>query len=313
MAHTPYNPMPELRAAVIPGQGRLSFVVPPELSGMRVDTFLRRCGISAKTMRSAKRLPDGITQNGEHIRTVDPVAAGATLSVSTGDTEQTYRRAEGIDIPVLYEDAHIIAFDKPAGLNTHPSNRDATDSLLNYAWRHFEDRTFRPLTRLDKQTSGVLLAAKTAFAATAVKNLPHKDYLAIAEGELRGSGTIDLPIARSQQMVKHRVVSPEGAPSVTHYRSIAVGGGHSLLLLRLGTGRTHQIRVHLGHLGHVLAGDDLYGGNMQHIERQALHCLRLSFTSPFEGKPLVIEAPLPPDMQRACTKLFGGPPQMTIW
>ena len=313
MSHTPYNPTPELRAAVIPGQGRLSFPVPDEFAGMQVGTFLRRCGVSAKTMRSAKRMSGGIVQDGEHIRTVDLVAAGAMISVSTGEVEQAYLRAKGIDIPVLYEDAHIIAFDKPAGLNTHPSNRDATDSLLNYAWRHFENRTFRPLTRLDKQTSGVLLTAKTAFAATAVKTLPNKDYLAIAQGELAGSGSIDLPIIRSKETVKHRVVSPDGLPSVTHYRSLATGRGHSLLLLRLETGRTHQIRVHLGHIGHVLAGDDLYGGDNRHMTRQALHCLRLSFTSPFSGEPLCIEAPLPADMRRACAQLFGELPDMTIW
>jgi 23S rRNA pseudouridine1911/1915/1917 synthase len=311
LAHTPYNPNPALRATVQTQAQRLCFPVPSELAGMPVGAFLRRCGVSAKTLRAAKHLYGGIAQNGQHIRTVDPVEAGAIVSVHTGEGPRSYRPAEGIPIEVLYEDDHMIAFNKPAGLNTHPSNRDAADSLLNYAHAHFAQRTFRPLTRLDKQTSGVLLTAKTAFAATALKTLPEKTYLAIAEGELTGRGTIDLPISRSIDQVKQRTVLPGGAASITHYRTLATGGGHSLLLVRLITGRTHQIRVHLKHLGHPLAGDDLYGGATHIIGRQALHGLCLRFTDPFSGEARHITAPLPADFTAACKQLFGGLPAIT--
>lgn len=308
MAHTPYNPSPRLRAAVQTADGRISFPVPDELEGMPVGAFLRRCGVSAKTMRAAKHIQGGIAQNGRHIRTVDPVIGGAIISVHTGDAPQSYLAAEGIKVELLYEDEHILAFNKPAGLNTHPSNRDATDSLLNYAHSYFENRAFRPLTRLDKQTSGVLLTAKTAFAATALKTLPEKTYIAIAEGETDCRGTIDLPITRSAEVVKERAVLADGAPSITHYRTLKTGGGHSLVLLRLITGRTHQIRVHLSHIGHPLLGDTLYGGSTGIMGRQALHCLSLRFTDPFSAEYRHITAPPPADFTAAATQLFGELP-----
>lgn len=305
-----YNPIPELRACVRTEPGRLSFTVPFDMEGQRVDSFLRKCGVSSKTMRSAKHDPLGLTQNGEHVRTIDPVIGGAVISITTGDAQQSYLKASGINIPVLFEDEHIIAFDKPPGINTHPSNRDATDSLLNYVHEHFENRTFRPLTRLDKNTSGVLLVAKTAFAATAIKTLPEKQYLAIAQGEADGAGLIDLPITRSKEHVMRRRVLPEGSPSITGYHPLSVKNGHSLFLVRPLTGRTHQIRVHMEAIGHVLAGDDLYGGSDSYINRHSLHCARLTFTHPFTGEPVKIEAPLPDDFKDACAALFGHVPSL---
>ena len=177
---------------------------------------------------------------------------------------------------------------------------------MHYFASNDEAHAFHPVHRLDRDTSGLLLIAKEPqiqyqLSPKGCKNFK-REYQAIVEGTLTPpDGLIDAPIARALPSIILRKVSPDGQPARTHYRTIKQGNNLSLIELELDTGRTHQIRVHMAHLGHPLLGDDLYGGNMDYIQRQALHAFRLSFKHPMTGENLVITAPPPADFLRITT------------
>ncbi|WP_238550982.1 RluA family pseudouridine synthase, partial [Brevibacillus thermoruber] len=168
-----------------------------------------------------------------------------------------------------------------------------------------------PVNRLDKDTSGLLIVAKNQWAHEQFSRMQkertlHRWYQAIVEGEVaEEEGTVDAPIGLRDDSIIVREVRPDGQPAVTRYRVLARGGGMSWLELKLETGRTHQIRVHMSHLGHPLAGDDLYGGSRTCIGRQALHAARLSFVHPRSGWAMEWSEPLPADMQELAARVFG--------
>ena len=179
--------------------------------------------------------------------------------------------------------------------------RTDRDSLLNRVAFHYQ-RTgqapaFRPLYRLDKDTSGILLVGKHRAAVSSAQ--VEKTYYAVCQGELSGDGTVEAPIALEPGSKIRRCCREDGQPAVTHWQVLASQEGHTLLRLRLETGRTHQIRVHMAHLGHPLAGDDLYGGSRQRLCRQALHCGELSLVCKPLGAGLRLAAPFPEDMAAA--------------
>ena len=164
----------------------------------------------------------------------------------------------------------------------------------------FFTRTGVPVFRtgsIDRDTSGLCVIAKNALAASGLQGECRKIYYAAVHGIIEESGTIDAPIARRQQSIITRCVSPEGRRAVTHYRRLSFNEKYSLAEIVLETGRTHQIRVHFSHIGHPLAGDDLYGGLRENISRQALHCGEMSFTEPVSGEPITVNAPLPDDIE----------------
>ncbi len=284
----------------------LKFTVPPEWDGRPLKEFLRlRHGVSGTTLKRAKRLENGITQNGAHIRTVDPVAAGAEIRLIVDPQERTYRPSE-TEVPVLYEDESLVAFDKPAGLVVHPSKGHPWDTLANvFAARpETAGKTFRPLDRLDRDTTGIVLAAKNAHAA---KNtlLTEKLYLGILYGApAEDRFVFDGPIGREREDSQKRCVRPDGQPARTRCRILEERNGYSAALFSLETGRTHQIRVHAASLGCPLAGDPLYGTPCEEIRRQALHCLEIGFVHPMTGEDLRIRSPLPPDLTAAAAA-FG--------
>ncbi len=201
-----------------------------------------------------------------------------------------------LDVPLLFEDADLLLFDKPAGMPVHPSQNHRLDTLGNAFAVRFPDSAFRPVHRLDQDTSGLVAVAKHPIAAQALPARLEKTYLAILTGNPPDAGTIDAPIARTPESVILRRVAPEGKRAVTHFQ-VLQRGIHTLVQVRLETGRTHQIRVHFSHIGCPLAGDDFYGGTHDVIARHALHCAKMRYTDS-NGRVHCIESPLPEDMKK---------------
>lgn len=299
----------------------LRFVVPPEWDGRRLAAFLRGVhGVSAATLRTARRIPGGLTMDGTAIRTVDPVRAGAQVAMSLpdADREQSYRPYAGaLAAPVLYRDDDLIVLDKPAGMPCHPSKGHPDDTLANCwaALPGMAGRAFRPVGRLDRNTSGAVLCAchpHSAYWFGLGGHRPDKTYLALLDGDPgRDAFTVDLPLTRDGVGEDHRrLPDPDGLPAVTHCRILRRANGYCLAVLRLETGRTHQIRAHMAAIGCPLAGDLLYGGSTELIGRQALHCWRIAFQGPFGGQGEAV-SPLPEDFRRAALALFSD--ECSVW
>ena len=278
----------------------ISYVIPPEADGQTVQTFLRRdCGMSWRMVVKLKRVENGIMLDGVHTRTIDPIKSGQTLTV-TMPTDAV--KIEGADIPIdiVYEDGDLLVVNKPPFLAVHPSAGKLDPTLANAVVAYFEKQgkslSFRPLNRLDRNTSGLLLAAKNPHVAYALTGEAKKEYIAIVLGELRGEGTIDQPIRVKDGCTITREVGEGGKDSVTHWCSLATDGELSLLSVVIDTGRTHQIRVHMSWLGHPLVGDTMYGTD-ETLPRHALHCAAMTFEHPMSGEPIALRAPIPDDMR----------------
>ena len=279
--------------------------VPKGLTAMPVRSFLKQMGISTTHWKKVK-FSGTFHCNGE------PISHPALLSVSGGDViswelaEETAVTPEDLPLDIRYEDDDLLIVNKPCGQLVHPTNRELTGTLANgvlgYYARSGIPAAFHPIHRLDRNTTGLVLIAKQPqlhyqLSPKGKKNF-RREYLAIIPGRLfPSSGIIDAPIARDPESIIRRRVSPEGQEARTQYETLRTFCGMSLLRLRLETGRTHQIRVHLSYLGHPLIGDDLYGGSRELIGRQALHAFRLSLSHPVTGKEIVALAELPEDMR----------------
>lgn len=210
---------------------------------------------------------------------------------------------EQLPLSIVYEDNDLLVIDKPAGQLVHPTTKEAHGTVANAVLGLYTARgislDFHPCHRLDRNTSGLLLIAKRPEVQHQIARTHtlERTYLALIEGAITPtSGTIDAPIARALPSIILRHVAPDGKPARTHYETMWTNGEHTLLRLRLETGRTHQIRVHLAHLGYPLLGDDLYGGNTERIPRHALHSTQLTLSQPCTHEVLTITAPLPEDM-----------------
>lgn len=212
-----------------------------------------------------------------------------------------------IDLKILFEDEFLLILNKPAGLPIHPSMLHYEDSLSNGVKYYFDSinlhKKIRPVNRLDRDTSGIVIFAKNEYIQECLvrqmkNNTFIKEYIAICKGELpSNSGTINAPIARKPDSIIERCVSPEGDISITHYEVLKQNSEFSVLRLILETGRTHQIRVHLAYLGNPIIGDTLYGSSSDLINRQALHSYKVSFIHPVTFKKMEIIAPLYSDME----------------
>lgn len=240
------------------------------------------------------------------------VHAGDMITVDMDLTEESKIVPEPLPLDIVYEDADFLVVNKPAGLSTHPSHLGGTGTLANavtYYWQELgRNNLFRPINRLDKETSGLVLIGNSQFAHQAIfKQLKgHKierQYIALVEGVVaKDNDCIDQPIAR-QGDTRRRIVHPDGDPAITHYKVLRKYLGHTILSLRLETGRTHQIRVHLSFIGNPICGDLLYGSASPLIERQGLHANKLCFIHPRTGKEVILEVPLAADMQTAIDHL----------
>ena len=289
---------------------RLELTVTAELAGTRVDTLLRkRLGLSGTVVKRVKWLEDGILVDGARVNTRFCPAEGQVLSVRLSDPE---RRSGILPVPgpldICYEDEDLIILNKPAGVCVHPGPGHFDDTLGNFLLWHYiqrgEEADFHPVHRLDRGTSGLLAAAKHPHAQELLKRQLHtrefrRVYLAVCEGHLEpAAGVIDAPLGPKPGSQMEQMVRPDGKPARTHFRVIQRWGGRSLVRLELETGRTHQIRVHMAHIGHPLTGDFLYGTEEPAlISRPALHSGQLSLLHPIRREPLRFSTELPGDIE----------------
>lgn len=294
---------------------RLYFPVPPEADGALLRNFLRRCLVSTELARAVKFHGGGFFADGRPILANARIAAGQVIAFELPEDGAGVVPQPEIPVRVVYEDAFALVLEKPPQLAVHPTLNYPLGTLANgyAAWAAAQGKSpvFRPINRIDKDTSGLVLAAKNSYAASLLAAQVQKLYYAVVEGELPlGPGVIDAPIGRQEGSIIGRCVTPEGKPSRTEYTIIKVRDGLSLAACVPVTGRTHQIRVHFASVGCPLAGDDLYGGSRERIGRQALHCAEQTFAVPVHQsvpdgvrvepacplQTVTVKSPLPEDM-----------------
>lgn len=290
---------------------RLTLPIGADQEGKPVNTLLRReLALSAASVRRAKALADGILLDGQPVFTNAIARRGQTLTVAVGDAAGSDQIAPVPGpLTIVYEDEDLLVADKAGGVPVHPSQGHHGDTLANFLMAHYEAQglvaAFHPVNRLDRGTSGLMAVAKHAHAHELLQRqlqegVLQRTYLAVCQGIPQPrQGTIDQPICRLPGSVLKRQVSPQGAPARTHYEVLETGGGRSLVRLRLDTGRTHQIRVHMAYLGCPLAGDFLYGRELPELpERFALHSASIRLRQPITGQEIALTSPLPEALGR---------------
>ena len=280
-----------------------------EDEGKEVKDIMRMYFDFSSRFRNKVKREKLVYLNGEPTQGWYKVKTGDVVSIALPE-EESHFPAQPIPLDPVYEDDDLLLLNKQPGLIVHPTKGHpagtVANGLMQYQADHGQSWKIRFVNRLDMDTSGLLIVAKNAYSQNELtgqmrKGLLHKTYIAIVSGVLEEDrGTIDLPIGRPDPVDIRRRVMEGGAPSVTHSTVLERFARYTLVELGLETGRTHQIRVHMAHIGHPILGDHLYGEEKPYIiERQALHAARLEFSHPATGKPLRIEAPLPEDMQKA--------------
>ena len=297
-------------------------LVPESAAGRRLDAVVAELFPEYSRSRLSAWIKSGdVTVDGATARPRDPVRGGEAVLLHAVEEVQTRAEAEDIPLDMLYEDEHVFVLDKPAGLVVHPGAGNPAGTLVN-ALLHRDpslDKLPRAgiVHRLDKDTSGVMVVARTLPAHTALvaqlsARQVHRQYLAIVVGALVSGGTANAAIDRHPRDRLRMAVREDGKEAVTHYRLRERFRNHTALECRLETGRTHQIRVHMAHLKQNIIGDPLYGGSfklpkgasdeliaaLRGFKRQALHAEVLEFAHPVSGAPVRCEAPVPEDMTR---------------
>lgn len=276
------------------------------------DVLKRHWGLSHALLTKLKS-QFKIRVNGQIARTNYMLQPGDLVTVDLALDEINRIIPQDIPLEIVYEDADFLVINKPPGLAVHPDREHGRDSLGNavthYLLQQGLHALFRPINRLDKGTSGLILIGKSQYSHQALftqqkQGLVRRRYCAIVEGLIQeAEGVIQVPIAHPDPTSTRRAVHPDGQSALTSYRVAARYPAHTLLSISLGTGRTHQIRVHLSYLGHPICGDTLYGSRSSVISRQALHAFELSFIQPRSGKRLIFETPLPEDMVHLLERL----------
>ncbi|GIU02909.1 23S rRNA pseudouridine(1911/1915/1917) synthase RluD [Shewanella algidipiscicola] len=277
----------------------------PDYSRTRIKEWIQAGAVSV----------DGVVQT----KPREKVLEGQEIEVQATLHEETKAEAQAIDLNIVYEDDHILVINKPAGLVVHPGAGNSDGTLLNALLHYCPEIELVPragiVHRLDKDTTGLMVVAKTVEAQTHLVAALQareivREYEAIVQGTLISGGTVDEPIDRHPTKRTHMAVVHNGKPAVTHYRVAEKFRAHTRLRLRLESGRTHQIRVHMAHIGHVLVGDPVYAGRPRPpkgvtpeffeiymgFKRQALHAIRLELAHPFTCEIMSWQAPVPDDM-----------------
>jgi len=301
---------------------RLEAVVPADAAGQRLDQVLAALFPDFSRTRLQQWLRAGhVSVDGRSLRARDKVWGGEHISVTAMVEVEVPWRGEAMPLEILYEDSALIVINKPPGLVVHPGAGNREGTLVNALLHHAPELANVPragvVHRLDKDTSGLLVVARTLAAHThLVAQLQarsvKREYFAIVVGVMTAGGTIEAPVGRHPGERTRMAVVHSGREAVTHYRVLERFRGHSYLRVNLETGRTHQIRVHMAHLHYPLVGDPTYGGRLRlpadsssalqealrHFKRQALHAGVLGLIHPESGAALQWEAPLPDDMQQ---------------
>jgi 23S rRNA pseudouridine1911/1915/1917 synthase len=297
--------------------------IPTELAGNRVDSALARLLPEHSRTRIKRWIDEGqVRIGGLPCKPRDSVSAGARVQVRmTAHAPSVEVLAEAIALDVVYEDSQVLVLDKPAGLVVHPGAGNPRHTLQNALLGRDPNLAALPragiIHRLDKDTSGLLVVARTLEAHTALgrqlmARSVTREYLAVCVGVMTGGGSIDEPIGRHRSDRLRMAVRPDGRPARTHYRVLERFRAHSYLSVKLETGRTHQIRLHLAHRKYPLVGDPKYGGRfarprgagdglvqtLRAFKRQALHAATLAFDHPRTGRRRTFESPVPPDLAR---------------
>lgn len=284
-----------------------------EHQGLTVEYYLKNIlQYSGRKVQKLTRLR-GIQLNNKTVFLQKKLKAGEILSVLVLEDQSYGVLPEKGSLEILYEDSKVIVLNKPPNILVHPAGKTTDGTMANYLAYYFQQKgevlKIRPLHRLDRDTSGCVVFAKDAQTQTILEKqlqsgILKRSYYALVEGVIEpGEGAIDAPIGRHSSMPNRRQVTEDGERAVTYYRTlkqIVVEGLRkiSLLELKLETGRTHQIRVHLAHLGYPVIGDRMYGKASSLISRQALHAESISYTEPNSSKEIIIKAPIPPDFVR---------------
>lgn len=299
----------------------LTATVPDASAGRRFDAVLAELFPDYSRSRLAAWIKSGDARlDGREARPRDPVRGGEVVSLDVVLDIQTHSEPEDIALDILYEDPHLFVVNKPPGLVVHPGAGNPAGTLVNALLHRDPGLNALPragiVHRLDKDTSGVMVVARTLPAHTALieqlsSRRVHRQYLAVVVGALVSGGTANAPIDRHPRDRIRMAVREDGREAVTHFRLRERFRAHTLLECRLETGRTHQIRVHMAHLKHPIVGDPLYGGPLKlpkgatpeliealrGFRRQALHAETLEFAHPVTGEPVRCSAPVPDDMR----------------
>lgn len=306
--------------------------IPATGAGKRLDQVLAELFPDYSRTRIKEWITtEQVLVDGSPVRPRERVVGGEEVRIRAAIAEEVEAGPEPIALNLVYEDADLIVVDKPAGLVVHPGAGNPEGTLQNALLYHAPELRALPragiVHRLDKQTSGLLVVARSVRAHTDLirqleARVVRRDYLAICVGVLTAGGTIDMPIGRHAVDRIRMAVTPKGRPAITHYRVVERFRGHTLIRVSLETGRTHQIRVHLAHLGHPLVGDPMYGGRLtvprgmvpdtvralRGFKRQALHAYRLGLIHPGTGEPCDWESPLPRDLETLVQRLREDTP-----
>jgi 23S rRNA pseudouridine1911/1915/1917 synthase len=311
----------------------LELEIPQELAGSRLDSALARLLPEHSRTRIKAWIEAGEVQlGGLSGKPRDKVARGARIRLTIRAQARAREvLAEAIPLAVVYEDTELLVIDKPAGLVVHPGAGNTSHTLQNALLGKDPALAALPragiIHRLDKDTSGLLVIARTPRAHTALgrqllARTVAREYLAICVGVMTGGGTVDEPIGRHRSDRLRMAIRSDGRPARTHYRVLERFRGHTYLRVKLDTGRTHQIRVHLAHLKHSLVGDPVYGARLARprgagdallealrgFKRQALHAGALAFDHPQSGERLAFEAPPPADFAALLAALRADAP-----
>ncbi|MFE8700402.1 RluA family pseudouridine synthase [Cytobacillus sp. FJAT-54145] len=279
-----------------------------EDEGKLIKDFLKENEISKASLTDIKINGGNILLNNQEVTVRKVLSKGDLLKVIFPLEEPSEGMLrEDIPLDILYEDSFILVVNKPAGMSTIPSREHPTGSLANGLVGYYEkiglQSTVHIVTRLDRDTSGLVLIAKHRhihhlFSKQQKLRNIKRMYEALAEGTFyQVQGTIEKPIGRKKDSIIEREVTSEGQYACTHFKVLKQYTSFAHIQLQLETGRTHQIRVHLSHMGHPLIGDDLYGGSVSLLDRQALHCCQISFYHPILNEALFFEVPLAEDMK----------------
>lgn len=288
----------------------IDYIIDEDSAGLRVEQFLRRKRYSGQNLSEIKRMPKSILVNGVHYYMRQELSTGDHLQVRICETQNSEKiPPTKLALDIIYEDEDLLVLNKPAGMPIHPSLNNYTNSIANALAYYFQSQgkpfIFRCCNRLDRDTSGLTIVSKHLVSGSILSDMTkyrkvHREYLAIVRGSVTPSeGTIQAPLGRKGGTIIERTVDWEhGEDAVTHYKVVKEANGHSLVSLRLETGRTHQIRIHMKYLGYPLIGDYLYNPDMEYMTRQALHSHHMEFTHPITGEHMSFTAPLPEDMAR---------------
>ncbi|MCF6323091.1 MAG: 23S rRNA pseudouridine(1911/1915/1917) synthase RluD [Gammaproteobacteria bacterium] len=300
----------------------LSATVDDELAGQRLDKILAQIFSDYSRARLQQWVSDGVVLvDGKQLRSKDKLRGGEQIEITVELEEEVDSKPEAIPLDIVYEDESILVINKPVGLVVHPAVGNREGTMLNALLHHAPELTSVPragiVHRLDKETSGLLVVARTLKSQKVLteqiqRREFEREYQTVVNGVMTAGGTVDAAIGRHPTVRTRMAVVGRGKEARTHYRVIKRYRAHTHVLVKLETGRTHQIRVHMAHIRYPIVGDPVYGGRLRipkgcgealngmlrTFKRQALHAAKLGLVHPESGEMVSWEAPLPTDMTR---------------